>query len=69
MPGTQAESKPSKEAEKRVGQEQVRRTLPDIADQARDGQRFIVTNHERDRFVILGMKDYERFLALEQSAA
>ncbi len=52
-----------------LGSEEARKDFSSIIDRAWEGERFIVSRFERDRVVILGLKDYERLRALEQAAA
>lgn len=67
MPGTDSERKAT--GENTVGLEEFRRSLTEFGDRAWDGERFIVTRHDRERFVTIGWRDYERLRALEASAA
>lgn len=66
MAAAGSESKPTTETP--IGLEEFRRTLTEISDRAWDGERFIVSRHERERIVVLGFRDYERLRALEASA-
>lgn len=63
------DSERKENSETRIGQEEVRRKLPEVVDRAREGERLIVTRHDRDQIVILGIKQYEQLRALEQEHA
>lgn len=52
-----------------LGSEEARKDFSSIMDRAWEGERFIVSRFDRDRIVILGLKDFERLKALEQAAA
>lgn len=67
MTGPSSESKTVTETS--VGLEEFRRSLTELTDRAWDGERIIVTRHERERNVLIGWRDYERLRALELSAA
>jgi prevent-host-death family protein len=54
--------------ETRVGADEARSKLGDLIDRAIDGERVVVTRHEKDRAVLLGMRDYQRYLELERAA-
>ena len=58
----------SKQTETRIGADDARQQLGDVIDRAWDGERIIITRHERERVVVLGWRDYERLKALEVAA-
>lgn len=47
----------------RIGADEARQQFGEIIDRAWDGERFIVTRHEREKVVVLGFRDFERLLA------
>jgi len=40
------------------------KSFGDVIDRAADGERFVVTRHERERVVVLSKRDYDRLLEL-----
>lgn len=57
-----------KNAVTRIGADEARQQLGEIIDRAWDGERFVITRHERERVVLLGFRDFERLQALEMAA-
>ncbi len=58
-----------KETEPRVSADDARKTLGELIDRATDGECIVITRHDRDRVVIISMRDYERLRALDTAAA
>ena len=49
----------------RIPADDARKRLGELIDRATDGERIVFTRHERDRVVLIGMRDYERLRAIE----
>lgn len=64
-----AASDESKVTVTRVGADEARQQLGEIIDRAWDGERFVITRHERERVVLLGYRDYERLVGERDSIA
>lgn len=53
----------------RLGSEEVRKDFSSIIDRAWEGERFVVSRFDRDRVVILGLREYERLTAAPERGA
>jgi prevent-host-death family protein len=58
----------SETADPRIAAEEARSKLGDLIDRAWDGERLVVTRHDKDRAVLIGMRDYRKYLELERAA-
>lgn len=56
-------------AEPRIPADEVRKTLGEVLDRVTDGERIVVTRHDRDRVALVPLKDLERLRVLDARAA
>lgn len=52
-------------ADARVPAEEARQRLGELIDRATDGERIVITRNQRDRAVLISMRDYERLRTLD----
>jgi prevent-host-death family protein len=52
----------------RIAAVDVRNMIGELIDRAADGEPIIITRHERDRVVVISVREYERLRALEAAA-
>lgn len=51
--------------EPRIPADVARATLGEVIDRVTDGERVVITRHDRDRIAMVTMKDLERLRALD----
>jgi prevent-host-death family protein len=72
MPGTDRERKDDvsyTDGLVRISMLEIRDKMGEVVDAAMTGEPRVITRYGRDSVVVIGLKDYERFRALEASAA
>lgn len=52
-------------AEPRIPADEARKILGEVLDRVTDGERIVITRHDRDRVAVVTMRDLERLRALD----
>lgn len=66
MPGTDSERK---DETVRITMLEARDRMTEVVEKAISGEPQVITRYGRDSVVVIGVKEYERLRAIEQSAA